>query len=120
MINMPLHILFALIGLGAIASSMLGALLLRLTLTRRLKKKLKATGDYWHSGTIDFDFINTIIFAWACATTWVQRLKRFQLLYPGLDVRSFAKWYEKVAAYGAIYGLMVAFLIAPFFYLFEP
>ncbi|PAU79807.1 hypothetical protein CK501_11435 [Halovibrio salipaludis] len=120
MANMPLHIFFAFIVLGGVASMMLGILLLRLTLTYRLKKKLKATGDYWASGTLDFDFINTIMFAWACATPWFQQLKRFQLLYPGLDVRSFAKWYEKVAAYGAIYGLMVVFLSLPFFFLFRP
>lgn len=99
---------------------MLGILLLRLTLTHRLKKKLKATGDYWASGTLDFDFLNTIIFGWASGTPWFQRLKRFQLLYPGLDVRSFAKWYEKVAAYGMVYGLMVLCLSIPFFLLFKP
>ena len=97
----------------------LGLLVLRLTLTRRLKKKLKATGDYWDSGTIDFGLFNTAIFAWACTMPWFQRLKRYQLLYPGLDVRSFANWFERVVAYGAIYGLMVMLLSIPLSYLFE-
>ena len=97
-----------------------GLLILRVTLTRRLKKKLKETGDYWDSGTIDFGIINTSLFAWACTIPRVQRLEKFQMIYPGLDVRSFANWFERAVAYGAIYGLMVMFLSAPFFYLFTP
>lgn len=120
MTDMPLEILIAFIGLGGGASMLLGALLLRLTLTRRLKKKLKATGDYWASGTIDFDYINTALFAWACTIPRVQRLERFQLLFPGLDVRSSATWYEKAAAYGMIYGLMVLCLSIPVFLLLRP
>ncbi|WP_018405425.1 hypothetical protein [Marinobacter gelidimuriae] len=59
-------------------------------------------------------------FAWACAMPWFQKLKKYQLLYPGLDVRAFANWYEKTAAYGIIYGTLVTFMSAPFFYLFKP
>jgi len=99
---------------------MLGFLVLRLTLTRRLKKKLKETGDYWDSGTLDFGFLNTALFAWACTMPWFQRLKKYQLLYPDLDVRAFANWFERAAACGIIYGTMVIFLSAPFFYLFTP
>ena len=120
MTDIPLDILFAFIALGGVASMHLGLLVLRLTLTRRLKKKLEATDDYWDSGTIDFGFINTALFAWACTMPCVQRLKKFQLIYPGLDVRSFANWYERAAAYGMIYGLMTLFLCAPLSYLFEP
>ncbi len=99
---------------------LLGFLLLRLTLTRRLKKKLEATGDYWDSGTIDFGFINTATFAWACTMPWFQRLKKYQLLYPGLDVRSFANWFERAVAYGMIYGAIVACLSAPIFLFLKP
>lgn len=120
MTDIPLDIYFAVTGLGGGASMFFGLLLLRLTLTHRLKKKLRATGDYWDTGSIDFGFINTSLFAWACAIPRVQRLERFQSIYPGLDVRSFANWFERTIAYGAIYGLMVMFLSAPFFYLFKP
>tara|TARA_R110002012_G_scaffold308902_1_gene515602 strand:- start:949 stop:1311 length:363 start_codon:yes stop_codon:yes gene_type:complete len=120
MANHSLTSFFALLGLGGGASMFFGLLLLRLTLTHRLKKKLRATGDYWDTGTLDFGFINTSLFAWACAIPRVQRLERFQSIYPGLDVRSFANWFERAIACGAIYGLMVMFLSAPFFYLFKP
>lgn len=118
--DIPVDIFFAFIMLGGVASMFLGFLALRLTLTHRLKKKLKATGDYWDSGTIDFGFINTTIFAWACTMPWFQRLKKYQLLYPGLDVRAFANWFERAAAYGIIYGAMVACLSAILSYLFKP
>ncbi|WP_339805446.1 hypothetical protein [uncultured Marinobacter sp.] len=120
MTDVPLDIFFAFTMLGGVATMLLGLLVLRLTLTRRLKKKLKPTGDYWDSGTIDFGFINTSLFAWACAIPRVQRLDRFQSIYPGLEVRSFANWLERAAAYGIIYGVLVFFLSAPFFLLFKP
>ena len=90
MTDIPLDILIGFITLGGGASLVLGLLILRLTLTRRLKKQLTATGGYWDSGTIDFGFINTALFAWACTIPRVQKLERFQLLYPNLDIRSFA------------------------------
>jgi len=120
MTNHSLATLFAFIKLSGVISMLLGLLVLRLSLTRRLKKKLQENGDYWDSGAIDFGFINTVIFAWACTIRRVQQLERFQLIYPGLDVKSFANKFERAAAYGAIYGTMVLFLSAPFFYLFKP
>ncbi|MCH8498933.1 MAG: hypothetical protein LAT63_10670 [Marinobacter sp.] len=110
MIDMPLDILIGFIGLGGGFCMLVGLLVLRITLTRRLKKKLKATGEYWATGTLDFGFLNTAMFAWACTMPWFQRLKKYQLIYPGLDVRAFANWFERAVAYGTIYGLMVAFL----------
>src|SRR5690606_33465498 len=104
MSNHSLTSFFALISLGGGAGLFFGLLLLRLTLTRRLKKKLKTTGDYWETGTLDFGFINTSLFAWACAIPRGQKLEKFQLIYPGLDVRSFAIWFERAVAYVAIYG----------------
>lgn len=43
---------------------LLALVYLRLTLTRRLRKQLEPKGEYWKSGTLDFGFFNTIIFAW--------------------------------------------------------
>ncbi|MCH8498935.1 MAG: hypothetical protein LAT63_10680 [Marinobacter sp.] len=119
-IDIPLDVLFALIGLGSGACMLLGFLILRLTLTRRLKKKLKATGEYWETGTLDFGFMNTILFAWACTIPWVQRQKNFQVIYRDLDVRAFANGFERAVAYGSIYSLAVMFLSGPFFYFFSP
>ena len=66
MIDMPLDIFISYIGLGGGICMLLGFLILRLTLARRLKKKLRAAGEYWETGTLDFGFMNTILFAWAC------------------------------------------------------
>ena len=110
MIDIPLDVLFALIALAGALSMFFGLLVLRITSTRRLKKKLQATGEYWETGTLDFGFLNTAMFAWACTMPWFQRLKKYQLIYPGLDVRAFANWFERIVAYGIIYGLMVAFV----------
>ena len=108
-----LVILFDAVGLGGALSMFFGLLVLRVTLTRRLKKKLKATGEYWETGTLDFGFLNTAMFAWACTMPWFQRLKKYQSLYPGLDVRAFANRFETIVAYGVIYGLIIAFLCLP-------
>lgn len=118
--DIPVDIFFAFIMLAGGAVMILGLLLLRLTLTRRLKKKFKATGDYWETGTLDFGFLNTMLFAWACTIPRVQRLKGFQLIYPGLDVRSLANGFERAAAYAMIYGLIVSCLSAPIFLFFKP
>ncbi len=64
----------------------LGLLVLRLTLTRRLKKKLKATGDYWDSGTIDFGFINTSLFAWVIPPISIVDLSPVQVQGLGADL----------------------------------
>ena len=118
--DIPLDIYFAFMGIGGGASMLLGLVILRLTLTRRLKKKLMETDSYWDSGSIDFGFFNTAVFAWACAVPLFEKLEKFQLLYPDLNVRNFANWYERAAAYGTIYGAMVFVLCIPFFYLFKP
>ncbi|MCH8498936.1 MAG: hypothetical protein LAT63_10685 [Marinobacter sp.] len=119
MIDMPLEIFIGFITLGGGFCMLFGFLILRLTLTRRLKKKLKATGEYWETGTLDFGFMNTILFAWACTIPWVQRQKNFQVLYRDLDVRAFANWFERGVAYSSIYGLIVLLLGIPAFHLVE-
>ncbi|MCH8498932.1 MAG: hypothetical protein LAT63_10665 [Marinobacter sp.] len=98
---------------------LLGFLILRLTLARRLKKKLRATGEYWETGTLGFGFMNTILFAWACTIPWVQRQKNFQLIYRDLDVRAFANWFERGVAYSSIYGLIVLLVSIPVFLVVE-
>lgn len=117
---MQLHILLAFVGIIAMLVSALSIVTLRLTLTRRLKKKLRPTGDYWESGTLDFGFVNTALFAWACTVPWVYRLKKFQMLYPGLDVRGYAKWFERWVAYGTIGGLFLFISCGIIVILIEP
>lgn len=109
---MPEEVLLAFVGVGAMALSVLSTLALRVTLTRRLKQKLKPTGDYWKTGTLDFGFLNTYLFAWACVLPYMQRSDMFQNLYPGLDIKAYANWFERWAAYGTIGGLLVACLCA--------
>lgn len=94
--------------------------LLRLTLTRRLKKELQPRGEYWETGTMDFGFLNTVAFAWAIVLPWVQRSVKFRLLYPHLDVKARANVFEKVMAYGTIGGCFVFLLFGLIFVLIEP
>ncbi|MAL97288.1 MAG: hypothetical protein CL583_02460 [Alteromonadaceae bacterium] len=117
--EISLQTFFGLVGLAGAASMLLGLLVLRLTLTHRLKKKLKPNGEYWDSGTLDFGFINTALFAWACTLPYVQRSERFRLIYRDLDVKSFANWFETAAAYATIGGVAIFFLFGPLIYLFD-
>lgn len=97
-----------------------GLLVLRLTLTRRVKKELRPKGEYWESGTLDFGFLNTYLFAWACVLPYAQRSPKFKLLYPHLNVREYANWFERTVAYGVIGGLVVTCLFGVIFVLIEP
>lgn len=117
---MPLHILMAFISAGGAISMLLGLVVLRLTLTRRLKKKLKPTDDYWETGTLDFGLMNTTLFAWACVLPYMRRSRMYQNLYPDLNIKEAVSWFEKVAAYGIIGGLFVFFLFGFVFILIEP
>lgn len=101
-------------------SMLLCWVLLRLTLTRRLKKELQPKGEYWETGTMDFGFLNTIAFAWAIVLPWVQRSVKFRLLYPHLDVKARANVFEKVMGYGTIGGLFVMMIFGLIFVLIEP
>ncbi|WP_339806807.1 hypothetical protein [uncultured Marinobacter sp.] len=106
---LPLHILMAFISAGGAIVMLLGLVVLRLTLTRRLKKKLKQTGDYWETGTLDFGLMNTTLFAWACVLPYMRRPRMYQNLYPGLEIKEVVGWFEKVVAYGIIGGLSIFF-----------
>lgn len=117
---MPLHVLIAILGMLSGFSMLLGLVFLRLTLTRRLKKELKPRGEYWESGTLDFGFMNTALFAWACVLPYVQRSVKFRIIYPYLDVKGQARWFEKVFAYGVVGGLFAIFLFGAIFVLIEP
>lgn len=119
MTGMPLDILISCIGLVGIATALLSVLILRLTLTRRLKKKLKATDDYWETGTLDFGFLNTYVFALACTLPFVPRSKNYQILYKDLDVKAFATLFEKGTAYAMSSGFAVFFICIPIFYLYK-
>ena len=120
MTNTSITTLFAVLGAAGVALMVLGLLLLRLTLTRRLKLSLSRTNRYWDSGALDFGFTNTALFAWACAVPRIQSLERFQRIYPDLNVRAFANSFEKLVAYGTVSGLLLFFVCIPFFYLFKP
>lgn len=115
----PLHVVIAIVGLMGCFSMLFGWLLLRLTLTRRLKKELKPKGEYWETGTLDFGLLNTIAFAWAIVLPWVQRSVKFRLLYPNLNVKSRANGFEKAMAYSTIGGLVVFLLLGVIFVLIE-
>lgn len=117
---MPFHVFIASISLGGAMSMLIGLPILRLTLTRRLKKKLKPTGDYWKTGTLDFGFMNTILFAWACVLPYMRRSEFYRSLYPDLDILKFANRFEKTVAYGVIGGLFIFFLFGFIFVLVEP
>lgn len=110
---------FAVIGACGGLAMIFGLLVLRLTLTHRLKKRLKPTGDYWETGTLDFGIMNTALFAWACTLPYMRRSLLYRSLYPDLDILKFANWFEKTVAYGIIGGLAVMFASAPFFYFFD-
>lgn len=107
-------------GMLGCFSMLFGWLLLRLTLTRRLKKELKPKGEYWETGTLDFGFLNAGLFAWAIVLPWVQRSVKFRLLYPHLNVKARANGFEKVMAYGTIGGLFVFLFFGVIFVLIEP
>ena len=116
---MPPDILVSLIGIAGIATALISLLVLRLTLTRRLKKKLQATDDYWDSGTLDFGFLNTYVFAYACTLPFASRSANFKAIYKDLDVKVFATLFEKCTAYAMTGGFVVFFISIPIFYLIK-
>lgn len=119
MTYMPLAGLAAFTAVGGLLCGFLGALVLRLTLTRRLKKKLKATDDYWNSGTLDFGFLNTFFFAWACTLPFASRSANFKAMYSDLDVKGFATVFERSVAYLMTVSFALSFISLPIFYLFK-
>lgn len=116
---MLLLTILAVSGMTGIIISLFGLVILRLTLTRRLKKKLKKTDEYWNTGASDFGFINTAVFAWACSIPSFERLERFQALYPNLNVRAFANPFERATAYGILVGAFTFFVCGALFLLLE-
>ncbi|UZD64571.1 hypothetical protein [Marinobacter sp. AN1] len=98
--------------------AMLSMLLLRVTLTYRLKKKLKPTGEYWRTGTLDLDFGNTVLFALVCTLPFAQRSDFYKAVYPDLDIKAFANPFETVLAYSMVTGFAVFFIMGPFYYIF--
>lgn len=118
--TLQVHIIFAVIGVVAALASIFSVVMLRVTLTRRLKIKLKPNGGYWETGALDFGFLNTYLFAWACTIPAFQRLEKFQSIYPGLDVRAYARWFERWMAYMVIGGLLVFFISGAIAILLEP
>ena len=99
---------------------LLGLLLLRLTLTRRVKRELKPKGEYWETGTLDFGFLNTALFALACVLPFVRQSEMFRLLYPDMNVKKYMNWLERAFSYGVIGGLIVCLMLGVVFVLIEP
>lgn len=93
-------------------------LLLRLTLTRRIKKKQREIGGYyWDAGTLDFGFLNTIAFTWVCAIPAMRKLGNAKI-YVGenLDVRAFANRFEVALSYACIGSLGIIILAIIIYY----
>lgn len=107
MTSLTLEIILALVGISGAAIMLISMILLRLTLTSRLKKDLESKGQYWHSGTVDFDLINTAIFGWACVIPHMHEWRNFKNFYDNLDVRSCATTPEKLIAIAMIGGLAI-------------
>lgn len=109
MTELNIDIIVALIGALGAVTMIVAMIVLRLTLTRRLKKDLESSGQYWRSGTIDFDLINTALFGWACLIPRMHQWKNFRVFYENLDVRDYATGYERIIAFTMICGLVVFF-----------
>ena len=119
MTRMPLDIFVAMVSVSGIALAIVCLILLRVTLTRRLKKHLKARDKYWESGTLDFGFLNTYIFAYACTLPFVVRSKNYQAIYNDLDVKAFATYFEKTTAYIMLGGFLVFFVGTPIYLIID-
>src|SRR5690554_1675500 len=114
---MPLHVMIAFVSVGGGIAMWLGLIALRLTLTRRVKRELKPKGEYWETGTLDFGFLNTALFALACVLPFVRQSEMFRLLYPDMDVKRYMSWLERAFSYGAIGGLIVCLMLGVIFVL---
>jgi hypothetical protein len=110
MTELNTDIIVALIGVSGAVTMIVAMIVLRLTLTRRLKKDLESSGQYWKSGTLDFGFFNTIIFALACTLSYVPRSKNYRLIYNDLDVKSKTNPFERMVAYSMLVGLALLLL----------
>jgi len=93
-------------------------IILRITLTHRLKKQLKAEDRYWESSGVDFGMVNTLLYTWACVipgyTSWTN-FKRY--FYRNLNVRDFANKFELCMAHLAIAGLTLVLTSTVAFYI---
>ena len=118
--SVPPGVLISLVGIAGMLAALIGLVILRLTLTRRLNSRLRTRHNDWTTGTTDLGFVNTALFAWACAIPSIQQLPRFQLLFNELDVRAFASSFERGTAYGTIGGLVLFFLCGGLYLLFTP
>ena len=106
---------FTLIGSGSILTMIFTFIILRLTLCHRLKHALKAKGEYWDTGTLDFGLFNTALFAWACVIPNMKSWKNFNRIYYNLDVREFANRFEMIIAHLSILAVSIAMVCTVFF-----
>ena len=109
-------IIFDLILISSGASMVASMLLLRLTLTRRIKKKQReAGGYYWDTGTLDFGFLNTIAFMLVCAFPPLKNQGNGKIYIPrNVEVRDMATGFEIFLSYACVVStslIMLAILI---------
>lgn len=113
------EMVLAIFGILSASVFMLSFFLLRMTLTRRIKKYLKPRGEYWNSGTLDFDFINTAIFCWTCVIPSIRNSEKFKIMYGDFDVRLFAKKHEVTLSFSMISGLAIFFILGGLTYILK-
>lgn len=105
-----IEIMVAIFGIVSAAVFLFSFFILRMTLTRRIKKYLKPRGNYWDSGTLDFELMNTAMFCWACVIPRIQNLDKFKIMYGAFDVKRFAKKHEVALSFSMISGLAIFFI----------
>lgn len=89
----------------------LSLIVLRFTLTRRLKKEIFHRKEFYYKSDIpDFDLVNTILFAGVCVVPAFKRMKYHKyFVSENIDVRSFANLCEMLVAH--IYIGSLAFIL---------
>lgn len=101
-------LIFDITLLAAFILMILSLPFLRLTLTRRLKREIVKKEEFYHdSGISDFDLINTIHFATACAIPKMKKLKRHKYyVSENINVGEFANWYETILAFTFVLSMV--------------
>ena len=109
------QLIFSFVAVIAGFTMLVTLILLRLTLGHRLKHALKAKGEYWDTGTLDFGLFNTALFAWACVIPNMKSWKNFNRIYYNLDVREFANRFEMIIAHLSILAVSITMVCTVFF-----
>lgn len=108
-------LIFSIVGVGVFFLLLASLILLRVTLGRRLDSLLKQRGTYWHCGTLDFGFFNTMIFAWAVVVPNFDKQTKFKAMFGDFNVRSHTRWFECFLAYIMVSSFVLFMFTAIFF-----